>query len=188
MTTVEQLNARLEYAKKKLAQLEADDAKPQFYEHTYPVDIPLPLIDPSSGAFPAAFGTMEVNAGVTFFPLGISASYTVTGILDDGSPATVTVPPSLMPLIFDYTWMMRDSSTDRDWGNISLPSSLMRGGNMTGFRFGRGHGRMSGGTQIIVTINPTFFSASSTATGLAEFTSHSLQVELVGVEVLDGVL
>lgn len=185
----EKIMARLAYARKRLGQLEQDDERPQFYEHSYPVDIPLPLIDPSaSGAYPAAYGTVEVNSGVTFFAIGVSASYTVTGVLDDSSPATLTLPESLRPLVFDYTWMMRDNGSDRDWGNLPLPSALMRGGNMRGFRFGCGHSRMVGGSQVLITINPTFFDLNSSATGLSTFTSHSLQVELVGVEVRDGVL
>ncbi len=148
------------------------------------MDIPLPLF---TGM--AAQGVLNIDAGETFYVLGIEAPYTCIGVLsEDGStPATLTIPETLRPLIFDYTWSIRDSGDDRDWSNIAVPSEVIRTGNI-GRNEIMAQKRLPGGTKVTVTINSTFFDSTSQATGLSDFTGHSLQFVLSGVSVKDGVL
>jgi hypothetical protein len=184
------LESRRDAAMKKLQKFEDDNEKPNWINRAYPVDIDLPLFTGSStaGGYPASFGVFNVDSGSTFFALGIEAFYTCTGVLsEDNSPATLTLPETLRPSVFDYTWSIRDSITDRDWSNIPLPSAVIRTGNMGLFGIGA-QARIGGGTRITITVNPTYFDSSSTSTGLKTFSSHSLQFILSGIAIKDGAL
>lgn len=165
-----------------------DEGKCLWRERAYPVDILLPLFSGSTnnGGYPASVGVLNIEAGSTFFALGLEAPYTCSGKLsEDNSSATLTIPETLRPLIMDYTWSIRDNSTDRDWSNIPLPSSVIRTGNMGMFGL-NAQARLSGGTKVTITVNQTFFDPNSTASGLKTFSSHSLQFVLTGIEVKDG--
>ncbi len=185
-----ELKKRLDEAEEELLDLEADPDKPLWWNRAYVIDIPLPLFINT-----AVFGTFTVDADHEFFVLGQEAFYSATGLVTETvdvspvtSPATLVIPESLRPLIFDYTWMLHDSGTDRDWGNLPLPSSVFRNGNMHGLNYNGGQARLRGGTLVTATINPTFFDVNSTATGLSDFESHSLQIILSGIAVRKGAL
>lgn len=186
----EKILSRREKAMARLAQLQADSEVPLWWNRAYPLDIAMPLFTGSAtgGGYPASFGEFNTDAGSTFFALGIEAEYTATGILaEDSSPATLTIPETLRPLIFDYTWTIRDSAFDRDWMNVAVPSYVIRLGNLGMFGIGA-QARLAGGTRVSFTVNPVFFNAASTATGLKTFSSHTLQFVLTGIALKDGVL
>lgn len=175
---------------RRLAKLQADSELPLWWNRSYPVNIALPLFTGTTagGGYPAASGVLNIDTGITFFALGLEASYTVNGLLtEDDSPASLTMPESMRPRIFDATWTIRDSGTDRDWSNLAVPLSVIRTGNMGNFAVGA-QARLAGGTKVTITVNPTYFDSTSTATGLKTFSSHSLQFVITGVAVKDGVL
>lgn len=187
-------------ARERLDKFIADEDKCLWRERSYPVDVPLPLFSGSAnGGYPVSIGVINIDLGSTFYVLGIESSYTVTGtLLEDGfsngvtviyagSKATLTLPETIRPAIFDYTWTIRDSATDRDWCNVPLPSAVIRTGNM-GYFGVAAQARVAGGTKVTVTINPTLFNQSSQLSGLYNFDSHSLQFVLTGIEVKDGAL
>ena len=176
-----------------------DSGKCLWYERAYPVDIVLPLFSGTvaDGGYPVSVGIINIELGATFYVLGVEASYSATGTLIedgnqfatppfDGSPATLTVPETIRASIFDYTWTIRDSATDRDWCNAPVPSGVLRTGNL-GMYGQNAQARVAGGTKITVTINPTYFSNNSLC-GLNSITSHSLQFVFTGIEVKDGAL
>ena len=184
------LAARHKSASDRLNQLIASADKSLWWERAYPVDVDLPLFTGSStdGGYPASIGVINIELGTTFYVLGLEAPYTCTGVLsEDDSPATLTIPETLRPSIMDYTWTIRDSSTDRDWCNIPLPSAVIRTGNLGMFGL-NAQAKLSGGTRVTVTVNQTFFDANSEASGLKTFSSHSLQFVLTGISVKDGAL
>lgn len=193
-------------AKYRLDKFIEDEGKCLWKERSYPVDIILPLFSGNpvgTDGYPVSIGVINVDLGSTFYVLGIESSYTVTGtLLEDGvgdaggavvspgSKATLTLPETIRPFVFDYTWTIRDSATDRDWCNVPIPSGVIRTGNLGYFNAG-GQARVAGGTKITVTINPTLFnnnSATANVCGLDQLDSHSLQLVLTGIEVKDGVM
>ena len=187
----EKIAARREKAMARLAQLQEESEKPLWWNRAYPLDIAMPLFTGTSsgGGYPASFGEFNTDVGATFFALGIEAIYSVSGLLaEDGtSPATIPIPESQRPIIFDYTWSIRDSASDRDWMDRPLPSYVIRTGNLGMIGIG-GQARLAGGTKVQFTVNPTYFNASPTTTGIVEFSSHTLQMVLSGIAVKDGVL
>ena len=191
-------------AKDKLDKFIADGEKCLWKERAYPVDIPLPLFSGTvaNGGYPVSIGVINIDLGSTFYVLGIESSYTITGkLLEDGvgdgntppgilvagSPATLTLPETIRPWVFDFTWTIRDSATDRDWCNVPLPSGVIRTGNL-GYSNAGGQARVAGGTKVTVTINPTRFVTTNNLSGLYDIDSHSLQFVFTGIEVKDGAL
>lgn len=187
----EKLAARRDRAMARLAKLQADSEEPLWWNRAYPLDVVMPLFSGSAsgGGYPASFGEFNTDSGSTFFALGIEAPYTVSGVLaEDGvTPATLTIPESMRPAIFDYTFGIRDSASDRDWMNTPIPSYVIRMGNLGMFGIG-GQARLPGGTRVSITVNPVFFDAASASTGITTFSSHNLQFVLSGIAVKDGVL
>jgi hypothetical protein len=102
------------------------------------------------------------------------------------------IGPDYRRNFFDFTWRIRDTGSDREWQNTALPSQLLVTGNVNPLLFGNGHCMLSGGTEVLVEITPTFSgNLLSVVSGeltfsppLTAFKSHALQVCFVGVEVL----
>lgn len=177
------VRARLERARRSFENVLVDEQSWMRWR-MFPIDIPLPMVAPD-----VATGTVSTDIGSTVFVMGIEAHYVVSGTLEeDESPASITIPETQRTKIMDYHWMLRDESTNRDWGNLPLPSSLMRSGNINPFKFMGAHARLRGGTKVTATINLDFFTSSPLLVPLVDVKSHTLQVILSGIEVKDGVL
>lgn len=181
----DKIAVRMAAAKKELEALQKDPDKPDWWNRAYPAKVTLPL---STGT--VAFGQFTVDPGTTFFAKTIQAVYEVSGVLaeDSVTNATLVIPESMRPQVFDYTWRVRDSGTDRDWSNLPVPSSVLRGGNVNPMVFLNGQARIRGGARVQFTVNPTFFDSTSTSTGVQTVSNHSLTFVLTGVAVRDGVL
>jgi hypothetical protein len=141
----------------------------------------------------------EAQRKTCFYVKSIEASYAVLAsqrIL----PAPPVPPPGQRFFIgpdyrrnfFDFTWRIRDTGSDREWQNTSLPSQLLVTGNVNPLLFGNGHCMLSGGTEVLFEVTPTFSGNLLSEAGgefffappLNNFRSHALQVCFVGVEVL----
>jgi hypothetical protein len=102
------------------------------------------------------------------------------------------IGPDYRRNFFDFTWRVRDTGSDREWQNTALPSQLLMTGNVNPLLFGNGHCMLSGGTEVVVEITPTFsgnlllrsVGEQSTPSPLTAFKSHFLQLCFVGVEVI----
>lgn len=132
-----------------------------------------------------------------FYVKSIEASYALLGsqlLPDDveGLGQRFFIGPDYRRNFFDFTWRIRDTGSDREWQNTALPSQLLLTGNVNPLLFGNGHCMLSGGTEVLLEIVPTF-SGNLLTENLGEFgalpaivnpKSHFLQVCFVGVEVL----
>jgi hypothetical protein len=131
-----------------------------------------------------------------FYVKSLEASYAVfASQATDGDPGPgqrFFIGPDYRRNFFDFTWRLRDTGSDREWSNTSLPSQLLMTGNVNPLLFGNGHCMLSGGTEVIVEVTPTFSgnlllrSAGeiSTPAPLTSFKAHFLQICFVGVEVI----
>jgi hypothetical protein len=141
----------------------------------------------------------EEHRRTHFYVKSIEASYAIFAtqrVFPD--PATPLpgqrffIGPDYRRYFFDFTWRIRDTGSDREWSNTALPSGLLMTGNVNPLLFGNGHCMLSGGTEVVVEVTPTF--SGSTLTGpagefsapppLTDFKSHFLQFCFVGVEVM----
>ena len=130
-----------------------------------------------------------------FFVKSIEASYAVFA-----SPRGVEPPvgqrffigPDYRRNFFDFTWRVRDTGSDREWQNTNLPAQLLLTGNVNPLLLGNGHCMLSGGTEVLVDVVPTFsgnllrrgIASTLSQPSLEDFRSHFLQICFVGVEVL----
>ena len=145
----------------------------------------------------------EAQRKTCFYVKSIEASYAVLA----SQPITPTpeppapssgpgqrffIGPDYRRNFFDFTWRIRDTGSDREWQNTALPSQLLVTGNVNPLLFGNGHCMLSGGTEVLIEITPTFSGNLLSATSgeltilspLTAFKSHAIQVCFVGVEVL----
>lgn len=130
-----------------------------------------------------------------FFVKSIEASYAVLASQQGVDPPVgqqFFIGPDYRRNFFDFTWRVRDTGSDREWQNTALPAQLLLTGNVNPLLFGNGHCMLSGGTEVLVDIVPTFsgnllrrrLATSLPSTALEDFRSHFVQVCFVGVEVL----
>jgi hypothetical protein len=191
---LDEADAKLASLVKRLAALSDDEL---WKNHNVVVDIKLPIAV-VNGAGNAAFGSQTIDNGWEFYCVGPpSAHYSASGVLaiDGTTPATLAIPESMRPDMFDFTWNVRDNTMGRDWCNLPMPSSVLSTGNMGFRRFNgqdgtelRARAKMRGGTRIDVTINPIFFNPASFTSGLQTIVTHKLQFIFSGVYVKEGVL
>ena len=131
-----------------------------------------------------------------FFVKSIEASYAVLASqvgVDPPVGQRFFIGPDYRRNFFDFTWHVRDTGSDREWSNTALPAQLLLTGNVNPLLFGNGHCMLSGGTEVLVDIVPTF-SGNILAQqenieflappAIADIRSHFLQLCFVGVEVL----
>jgi hypothetical protein len=130
-----------------------------------------------------------------FFVKSIEASYALLASQAGVDPPVgqrFFIGPDYRRNFFDFTWRVRDTGSDREWQNTNLPSQLLLTGNVNPLLFGNGHCMLSGGTEVLVDIVPTF-SGNILSELNGEFVaqpaienikSHFLQVCFVGVEVM----
>lgn len=130
-----------------------------------------------------------------FFVKSIEASYAILASpqgVDPPEGQRFFIGPDYRRNFFDFTWRVRDTGSDREWQNTALPAQLLLTGNVNPLLFGNGHCMLSGGTEVLVDIVPTFsgnllrrrLSSVSQPAALEDFRSHFVQVCFVGVEVL----
>lgn len=130
-----------------------------------------------------------------FFVKSIEASYAILASQRDVDPPVgqrFFIGPDYRRNFFDFTWRVRDTGSDREWQNTALPAQLLLTGNVNPLLFGNGHCMLSGGTEVLVDIVPTFsgnllrrrVSTVIPVSPLEAAKSHLLQVSFVGVEVL----
>ena len=130
-----------------------------------------------------------------FFVKSIEASYAVFATASEEEGAVgqrFFIGPDYRRNFFDFTWRVRDTGSDREWQNTDLPAQLLLTGNVNPLLFGNGHCLLSGGTEVLLDVVPTFSGnllqrrvANITApSSLQNIKSHFLQVSFVGVEVL----
>lgn len=130
-----------------------------------------------------------------FFVKSIEASYAILASQVGVEPPVgqrFFIGPDYRRNFFDFTWRVRDTGSDREWQNTNLPAQLLLTGNVNPLLFGNGHCMLSGGTEVLVDIVPTFsgnilaeLDGEFFATpAIGDIRSHFLQVCFVGVEVL----
>jgi hypothetical protein len=138
----------------------------------------------------------EDQRKTNFYVKSIEASYAIFASqeLEEGAGPgqRFFIGPDYRRNFFDYTWRIRDTGSDREWQNTALPSQLLMTGNVNPLLFGNGHCKLSGGTEVIVEITPTFSGNILQRKGgefvftspLTDFKSHFVQLCFVGVEVI----
>jgi hypothetical protein len=129
-----------------------------------------------------------------FFVKSIEASYAILASRDVSPPVgqRFFIGPDYRRNFFDFTWRVRDTGSDREWQNTSLPSQLLLTGNVNPLLYGNGHCMLSGGTEVLVDIAPTFsgnllarrVSTAVFSSPIVDIKAHFLQLCFVGVEVL----
>jgi hypothetical protein len=130
-----------------------------------------------------------VDGGTTFRPRNMESSFRVVGTVD-GQTASITVPyttPSTViatafsrQSFFDYFWAVRDTGSDREWQNRPQPSVFMDSGPLGPLMFPV-HGRVRGGSEVFITIDPFFSTVASLV--LDSVSRYTLHVSLFGTEV-----
>lgn len=145
--------------------------------------------------------TSDNSKRTHFFVKSIEASYAIfaSQILSQTPEETVSGPgqrffvgPDYYRNFFNFTWRIRDTGSDREWQNTNLPSELLLTGNVNPLLFGNGHAMLSGGTEVLVEIVPTFSGNILSVLGgeedipqaITSLKSHFLQVSFAGIEVL----
>jgi hypothetical protein len=139
--------------------------------------------------------TGENGKRTHFFVKSIEASYAILASQVGVEPPVgqrFFIGPDYRRNFFDFTWRVRDTGSDREWQNTALPAQLLLTGNVNPLLFGNGHCMLSGGTEVLVDIVPTFsgnilaeLDGEFFATpAIGDIRSHFLQVCFVGVEVL----
>jgi len=130
-----------------------------------------------------------------FFVKSVEASYAILASqvgVDPPVGQRFFIGPDYRRNFFDFTWRVRDTGSDREWSNTALPAQLLLTGNVNPLLFGNGHCMLSGGTEVLVDIVPTFsgnilaeldgeFFAQP---AIGDLRSHFLQLSFVGVEVI----
>ena len=81
----------------------------------------------------------------------------------------------------DFTWRIRDTSTDREWQNTPLPRYFLASGLTAGLSL-PWSSSLRPGAEIETTIVPT--QARTPINGFNSVTSYTLQIAFVGFEVL----
>lgn len=91
-----------------------------------------------------------------------------------------TLPPSVLDAL-DFTWRIRDTSTDREWQNAPLPRYFLASGLTTALDL-PWPATARPGTEIEATLVPSILSQSTIL--LSDITSYTVQISFVGFEVL----
>lgn len=118
-----------------------------------------------------------------------SLEYAVTiqgtyGAFPDQVAAVVTLPPAIAQFLVQFLWKVRDTGSDREWQNGYLPTGMLGSTHVNGFRFGRGHAVLSGGSEVILTLGVQFASdAFGLIFGISDVRAVQIQFHFVGVEV-----
>ncbi len=83
--------------------------------------------------------------------------------------------------LLDFTWRVRDTSTDREWQNEPLPRYFLASGLTSGLSLPWSAG-LRPGAEIEVAVVPTWM--RTTIPNFTSVTSYTLQIAFVGYEVL----
>jgi len=106
----------------------------------------------------------------------VSAIGQITGVANSNK---FTLSPELS--IFDFTWRIRDTATDREWQNTPLPSYFLASG-LTSPLSMPWSAPLRPGAEVETTIVPT--QSGAAFPGFDSVTSYTLQIAFVGFEVL----
>ena len=69
----------------------------------------------------------------------------------------LTISPSAAWRLMPYTWIVRDTSTDREWSDTPLPCTYVQQGHVGGYRL-PSWAVLEPGSEVQVTIAPNFVS------------------------------
>ena len=188
------LEAALADRRERVAKLE-EDFIPSESNYRYNINISVPY-GPTLTVNPLLrtpeteiVETFIVKKDTRFYVKSIEFAFTVQGTILDPLllvpiPGSLTLPPLIMAQVYQFKWKVRDTGSDRDWQDDFLPWTMLCSTHQSGFRFGRGHVELSGGSQVSVTVGTTFLDdAFAPLFGLTDITSVGLQFDFVGVEV-----
>lgn len=181
---VKRLERVIDKRTKALAQLDEKIQK-RTSPRRYVLEFPVP-------AETAAVATAATNQPVTrsfvvdkdrarFFCQDVVFSVSAVGTVIGSSSNKATLSPEFN--LLDFTWRIRDTSTDREWQNTPLPRYFMASGLTTGLNM-PWPAPLRPGAEIETTIVPTLVSASALTAGFSNLTSYTVQVSFVGFEVL----
>jgi hypothetical protein len=191
------LEAEIASRQKKIEQYEQNEVPPVLRNYRYVVDFIFPATgDPGAqygpggnqfNRFPMATQAFLVRKDTVFVVKGVEAVYSAVGtITGTAQAATITVPETVRNAIFDYRFKVYDSGSGREWQNDWVPSELLFGGNRRGLQFGNGHALLSGGSEVIVSVDAGIGSLGVVSfAGLTNgsITSNLLKFSFYGVEV-----
>lgn len=107
----------------------------------------------------------------------IAAVGQITGVTNSNK---MTLTPEWAGTL-DFTWRIRDTSTDREWQNTPLPRYFLASGLTAGLSL-PWSSPLRPGAEIETTVVPT--QANPFIFGFDSVTSYTLQIAFVGFEVL----
>lgn len=147
--------------------------------------IPEAAKPPVLTAIPLQQRTVQVKKDTIFYVKSLSQAYTITGTRDDetGQPARITLPRTVVPLVFRYDFKISDTGSDMEWQSDWLPGDVLLTGNYNSFRLRRGHRLCSPGAEINIQVQASTYGNITEITGVKDITSQQLQIVLAGFEV-----
>jgi hypothetical protein len=148
------------------------------------VDLPLIGVPAADAMFPLVERTALVRKDTIFYvkELEFTLSAVGTGAVTGGSVTRVIPAPSRdSTMRFEYR--IRDTGSDRDWQNGWVPGPMSLGANINGLRMGAAHAAVSGGSEIVISLQAQRGLSTVGDIGLASISSFFYQATLSGVEV-----
>jgi len=185
------LEAAVADRKARVAKLE-EESLPPWKNWRYNINFNIPFAegvdDPTQPPKVELVESFVTKKGTRFYVRSIEFAFTVQGTVSSDMgpvPVTLGLAPAAMSTIFQFGWKVRDTGSDREWQDDFLPWSMLCSTHINGFRLGRGHCELSGGSQVLTTVGVTYsnIALGTFLVGLASLTSAQLQFNYVGVEV-----
>lgn len=176
---VKRLERVVEKRAKTLAQLEAK-AQQRTAPRRYVLEYDLPAgSDVLNRPFTRSF-VVDKDCSRFFCQdvvFSIAAVGEITGVANSNK---FTLTPEWAGTL-DFTWRIRDTSTDREWQNTPLPRYFLASGLTSGLPL-PWSSALRPGAEIETTIVPT--QSNAFILGFNSVTSYTLQIAFVGFEVL----
>lgn len=135
--------------------------------------------------FPLQQRTVQVKKDTIFYVKSFTQAYTITGTRDDpgAQPARLTLPRTIVPIVFRYDFKISDTGSDMEWQNDWVPGDVLLTGNYNGFRLRRGHRLCSPGAEVNIQVQASTYGNLSEITGIKDVTKQELQIVMAGFEV-----
>ena len=139
--------------------------------------------------YPLQRQTVQVKKDTIFYAKSFSHAFSVKGTRSDGfggpviQSSPITLPETVRLNLFDYSFKIHDTGSDREWQDNWVPGSVLLTGNYNGLRLRKGHALCSPGSEISIDVDASTFGNSENITHVTDITSQQLQIVIAGFEV-----
>lgn len=137
--------------------------------------------------FPSQEKNFITRENTLFFCKELTFHFEVQGTLQGGANQNVRVPPGANGWkdYIDFDWRVRDTDSNREWQNRELPAQLLMSNSVNALKFGNGHSRMEGGTEVVFTVIPTRINIpTGAAFTFSAMNSYEVEITFGGEEVI----